>query len=75
MWQDGCEWEDEDGLKVQWWSTSNSYIVYSYFLDKDKDHHFYVIDYCKDDAHALIEDRRQVASWTALARDFRLKNS
>lgn len=63
IWQEGCCWEDEHGLKVQWASTSDSYVVYSYFIDRDKDHHFYVIDYCQDAAHALIEDRCQVLAW------------
>jgi len=75
IWQEGCCWEDEDGLKVQWASTSDSYVVYSYFVDKDKDHHFYVIDYCKDEAHDLIEDAAQVADWTRQAKEFRIKNS
>lgn len=74
VWQEGCCWEDEDGLKVQWASTSNSYVVYSYFFDKDSCHHFYVIDYCKDSAHTLIEDVTQVSKWTEQARIFRLKN-
>ncbi|EOC1567409.1 type II toxin-antitoxin system YafO family toxin [Cronobacter dublinensis] len=74
IWQEGCCWEDEDGLTVQWASTSNSYVVYSYFKDKDQDHHFYVIDYCRDEAHALIEDEAQVADWTRQAKEFRLQN-
>lgn len=74
IWQEGCCWEDEDGLLVQWASTSNSYVVYSYFRDRDGDHHFYVIDYCQDEAHALIEDERQVADWTRQAKEFRFQN-
>jgi len=74
MWQEGCCWEDGDGLLVQWASTSDSYVVYSYFRDKDDDHHFYVIDYCRDEAHALIEDVAQVARWTRQAREFRFQN-
>ena len=75
IWQAGCCWEDSDGLKVQWKSTSNSYVVYSYFIDKDRDHHFYVIDYCQDKAHDLIEDKQQVAAWTRQAKQFRIKNT
>lgn len=74
IWQEGCCWEDEDGLKVQWASTSDSYIVYSYFIDGDRDNHFFVIDYCQDSAHMLIEDKIQVASWTMQAKKFRLQN-
>lgn len=74
IWQEGCCWEDDDGLLVQWASTSDSYVVYSYFVDRDKDHHFYIIDYCNDKAHVLIEDHRQVAEWTRQAQEFRLKN-
>ncbi|MCM7529030.1 type II toxin-antitoxin system YafO family toxin [Enterobacter hormaechei] len=74
IWQEGCCWEDGDGLLVQWASTSDSYVVYSYFIDRDKDHHFYVIDYCNDKAHALIEDKQQVAEWTRQAQEFRVKN-
>ena len=74
IWQVGCCWEDEDGLLVQWASTSDSYVVYSYFIDRDKDHHFYVIDYCNDKAHALIEDKQQVAEWTRQAQEFRIQN-
>lgn len=74
MWQEGCCWEDENGLKVQWASTSNSYVVYSYFIDKDSDHHFYVIDYCQNEAHALIEDKQQVADWARQAKEFRIEN-
>ncbi|CAO97656.1 type II toxin-antitoxin system YafO family toxin [Erwinia tasmaniensis] len=74
IWQEGCCWEDEHGLKVQWASTSDSYVVYSYFIDRDKDHHFYVIDYCQDAAHALIEDRCQILAWIEQAKKFRLQN-
>lgn len=74
MWQEGCCWEDEDGLKVQWASTSDSYVVYSRFIDKDNDHHFYVIDYCEDKAHQLIEDPAQLACWIRQAQKFRLEN-
>lgn len=74
IWQEGCCWEDSDGLFVQWASTSDSYVVYSYFIDRDGDHHFYVIDYCKDKGHVLIEDELQVASWIEQAREFRLQN-
>ncbi|NIF21780.1 type II toxin-antitoxin system YafO family toxin [Candidatus Pantoea multigeneris] len=74
VWQEGCCWEDEDGLLVQWASTSDSYVVYSYFRDRDDDHHFYVIDYCRDNAHKLIEDKSQVAQWTQQARAFRMLN-
>ncbi|CAK1956140.1 mRNA interferase YafO [Vibrio crassostreae] len=73
IWQDGCVWEEESGdLKVQWSCTSNSYIVYSYFIDKDGNHHFHVIDYCLDQAHALIEDAHQVSEWTGIAKTHRL---
>ena len=74
IWQEGCCWEDADGLLVQWASTSDSYVVYSYFIDRDSDHHFYVIDFCSDKAHALIEDKVQVAEWTRQAKEFRLLN-
>lgn len=74
IWQEGCCWEDGDGLFVQWASTSDSYVVYSYFVDRDNDHHFYVIDYCNDKAHVLIEDQHQVAEWTRQAKEFRLQN-
>ncbi|CAK2133095.1 mRNA interferase YafO [Vibrio crassostreae] len=73
IWQDGCVWEEENGdLKVQWSCTSNSYIVYSYFIDKGGNHHFHVIDYCLDQAHALIEDAHQVSEWTGIAKTHRL---
>ncbi|WP_231568815.1 type II toxin-antitoxin system YafO family toxin [Pantoea rodasii] len=74
IWQEGCCWEDEDGLLEQWASTSDSYVVYSYFKDRDNDHHFYIIDYCQDEAHQLIENTRQVADWTRQAKEFRSKN-
>ncbi len=74
IWQEGCCWEDESGLKIQWASTSDSYVVYSYFIDRDRDYHFYVIDYCQDAAHALIEDERQVTAWTEQAKVFRQQN-
>lgn len=74
IWQEGCCWEDDtDGLNVQWASTSNSYIVYSYFKDKDDDHHFYIIDYCGDGAHELIKDESQVLDWVRQANEFRNK--
>jgi hypothetical protein len=75
MWQEGCCWEDPvKGLKVQWASTSNCYVVYSYFKDKNQDHHFYIIDYCGDLAHDIIEDDDQVMEWAEEARSFRIAN-
>lgn len=74
IWQEGCCWEDEGGLLVQWASTSDSYVVYSYFVDRDDDHHFYIIDFCRDEAHTIIEDAIQVAEWTRQAKEFRLQN-
>ncbi|MBN5324025.1 type II toxin-antitoxin system YafO family toxin [Serratia sp. IR-2025] len=74
IWQEGCCWEDDEGLKVQWASTSDSYVVYSYFIDRDDDHHFYVIDYCIDGAHGLIENRSQVLDWANQAERYRLRN-
>ncbi|UVW54678.1 type II toxin-antitoxin system YafO family toxin [Klebsiella variicola] len=74
IWQEGCCWEDDDGLLVQWASTSDSYVVYSYFRDRDDDHHFFVIDFCRDEAHAIIEDATQVAEWTRQAKEFRQQN-
>ncbi|WP_034913054.1 type II toxin-antitoxin system YafO family toxin [Erwinia sp. 9145] len=75
IWQEGCCWEDADGLKVQWASTSDSYVVYSYFIDSDKEHHFYLIDFCRDKAHTIIKDKGQVADWTRQAKEFRCQNS
>ena len=73
VWQEGCIWEDDDGdLKVQWSCTSDSYVVYSYFIDIDRNHHFHIIDYCFDRAHRLIEDEEQVTEWALLARTHRL---
>ena len=73
IWQEGCVWEEPNGkLKVQWSSTSDSYVVYSYFLDKENNHHFHVIDYCNDKAHKLIEDVKQVLKWTLIAKEYRL---
>lgn len=73
IWQEGCVWEDDNGeLEVQWACTSDSYIVYSYFVDINGDHHFHVIDYCMDRAHKLIEDAEQVSEWAAIARTHRL---
>ncbi|MCU1787474.1 hypothetical protein CUU54_01200 [Pectobacterium polaris] len=74
IWQEGCCWEDADGIKVQWASTSDSYVVYSYFVDKDGDHHFYVIDFCRDKAHKIIEDESKVREWTQIAKEFRISN-
>lgn len=72
IWQEGCLWEDDKGLKVQWSCTSDSYLVYSYFIDISSNHHFYIIDYCIDKAHSLIEDKSQVEKWTRLAKTYRL---
>ena len=73
VWQEGCVWEDDDGdLKVQWSCTSDSYVVYSYFFDRENNHHFHIIDYCFDKAHQLIENQKQVAEWTMIARTHRL---
>ncbi|HHT0956269.1 type II toxin-antitoxin system YafO family toxin [Enterobacter kobei] len=77
VWQERCCWEDddeEDGMKVQWACTSDSYVVYSYFIDADDDHHFYIIDYCNDGAHGLISDRTQVLDWANQAERYRLRN-
>lgn len=75
LWQDGCNWDDEnEGTFVQWNSTSDSFIVYSYFKDKDNDHHFYIIDLVFDQAHTIIEDKEQVLKWVKIAKEFRLKN-
>lgn len=74
VWQDGCCWGEGDDLLIQWACTSNSYVVYSYFVDIDDDHHIYIIDYCKDKAHDLIEDKQQVSIWTEQAKQYRLQH-
>lgn len=74
LWQEGCIWEDDGGLFVQWRSTSNTFVVYSYFLDIHNDHHFYIIDFVRDEAHDIIEDDEQVLRWVELAKEFRLQN-
>ncbi|MVZ10117.1 hypothetical protein GP913_24265 [Enterobacteriaceae bacterium 8376wG6] len=75
VWQEGCRWGEGDDLRVQWMCTSNSYVVYSYFIDSDDEHHIYIIDYCKDQAHALIEDPETVKMWSSLAKTYRAANS
>ncbi|CAM7066425.1 type II toxin-antitoxin system YafO family toxin [Morganella morganii] len=76
LWQTGCVWEDEDeGLNVQWDCTSDSFIIYSYFKDKDSDHHFYIIDFLFDQAHTIIEDSEQILKWVELARQHREANT
>ena len=78
IWQEGCVWEeddeDDDSLKVQWACTSDGYVVYSYFIDRDGDHHFYIIDYCNDGAHGLISNRSQVLDWANQAERYKLRN-
>ncbi|OBU04846.1 type II toxin-antitoxin system YafO family toxin [Morganella psychrotolerans] len=75
IWQEGCIWEDGDGLFVQWRSTSDTFVVYSYFLDADSDHHFYIIDFVRDQAHTIIEDSEQILKWVELARQHREANT
>lgn len=75
VWQEGCCWGDGDDLRVQWACTSNSYVVYSYFMDADNDHHIYIIDYCKDEAHKLIENPSMVSRWAKLAEEYRKSKS
>ncbi len=73
IWQEGCSWEDAvNGLEVQWDSTSDSYIVYSYFLTASGNHHFHIIDYCQDAAHELIEDELVVSRWVEQAKQHRV---
>lgn len=74
LWQENCIWEDDDGKLVQWNSTSDSFIVYSYFIDKIGAHHFYIIDLVYDKAHTLIENNSQILKWVAIAKKFRLQN-
>jgi hypothetical protein len=73
-WQEGCMWGEGENLRIQWACTSDSYVVYSYFVDRDQDHHIHIIDYCKDKAHELIEDPEQVSIWTEQAKQHRLQN-
>lgn len=74
IWQEGCVWEDDLGVKVQWSCTSDSYIVYSYFVSKDEKHHFFEIDYRREKAHSAIQDPKQVHEWAVLAKEFREDN-
>lgn len=74
FWQEGCVWEDDDGYQVQWNSTSDAFIIYSYFIDKDGDHHFYIIDILLDNAHNIIENNEQILKWVTIAKEFRFKN-
>lgn len=71
MWQEGCSWGEGEELKIQWACTSNSYVVYSYFIDNDEDHHIHVIDYCRDEAHSKIKNINQVKVWTEQAKLYR----
>lgn len=76
LWQTGCIWENENGDPiVQYNCTSDSYIIYSYFIDKDGEHHFYIIDLIFDHAHTVIEDNNEIAKWVAQARKYRLANT
>ncbi|WP_290603701.1 type II toxin-antitoxin system YafO family toxin [Arsenophonus sp. ENCA] len=62
------------GNGPQWNSTSDAFIIYSYFIDKDGDHHFYIIDLLLDNAHNIIENNSQILKWVAIAKKFRLQN-
>lgn len=59
---------------MEWNSTSDSFIVYAYFIGKIGVHHFYIIDLGYDKAHTLIENNRQIPKWVAIAKQFRLQN-
>lgn len=70
--QHDSEWGDEDGDPlVQWECTSNSYIIYSYFVHASV-RHYYVVDFIDDEAHASWDNQEAKMMWIQEAKAYRL---
>lgn len=70
--QDDSEWNDEDGdLLAQWECTSDSYLIYSYFVYDGK-RHYYIVDFIDNKAHANWENEEAKLMWIEEAKSYRL---
>lgn len=70
--QDDSDWVDKDGDPiVQWECTSNSYIIYSYFVHGSV-RHYYVVDFIDDEAHAKWDNQEAIMMWIQEAKAYRL---
>lgn len=69
--QEDSEWEDEDGDRlVQWECTSDSYLIYSYFVFKGV-RYYYVVDFIDNGAHANWDNQEAKMMWVQEAKAYR----
>ncbi|EIW9313087.1 MULTISPECIES: type II toxin-antitoxin system YafO family toxin [Klebsiella] len=70
--QEDSVWEDESGDPlIQWKCTSNSYIIYSYFVH-NLVRYYFVVDFIDDEAHANWDNQEAIQMWIADAKAYRL---
>lgn len=70
--QEDSIWEDGDGAPLaQWECKSNSYLIYSYFVNAGT-RYYYVVDFIDDNAHANWDNQEAVQMWIQEAKQYRL---
>ena len=70
--QKGCIWVDEDNDPLaQWECTSNSYLIYSYFVHNGTRYYF-IITFIDDNAHVHWEDEKLKSLWLRDAKEYRI---
>jgi hypothetical protein len=76
VFQGGCNWGDDNVVVAQWDCTSNSYLVYSYFLSARQNHIFCILDFIADNAHDIYEqpELEQINYWIDKAKSFKEQN-
>ena len=69
--QTDSTWEDDEGYGyAQWYCTSDSYLVYSYFKHHNN-HYYYLLEFFGTEAHSLYEQMGD--RFVQSAKDFRLR--
>lgn len=69
--QEGCTWEDSSGYRLAQWScTSNSYLIYSYFVHLSTRYYF-VVDFIDNNAHASWKNTLAKKIWLSDAKIYR----
>lgn len=70
--QDDSVWTDEEGDPLsQWECTSDSYLIYSYFVHNGI-RYYYIVDFIDNDAHANWDNEEAKLMWIQEAKDYRL---
>jgi hypothetical protein len=64
--QENSIWSDANGDLYQWYCTSDSYLVYSYF-EHDVNKYYHVIEFFTDSGHALYGENVRFFVATAIA--------